>query len=425
MKKILAIFIISVLAIFLLNKMVYQKVPEQDTKEQLAEVERYKHPLKSISMEYRDNSDLKIFDSILKDNKVLILGENTHVDGSTFEAKSRLIKYLHENLNYNVVLYEAGQYDTWVMNEEMKYHQLKTSADSIGGLGLFEHWWNAKENQPLIQYYQKTKTSANPIEIGGFDIQFSGGVLSFKRGKLLKDFLSRNAININNFPIFNKRINELNNFIYPKYVSRVLKGNQKNEFLQELTGLEQAVLKLEKTPENTIYARYFNDMKNYITKNWKYKSGSVKSMQFRDSLMAKNLIYQIDSVYKDKKVIVWCANIHSFAERYSKDYLPLGSYIRSKYGQASYIIDFSSYAQQYETGGPADKPGKWAIENIFHKTKTPYFFLNLRNIPESSFLKKEFVSTINQRVDMKKNWSRSFDGIFYIDINTVLTPIKK
>lgn len=425
MKKILYSFIISVIAIFVLNKIIYQEIPEKDTKEQLSEIQRYKHPLKSISMEYRDNSDLKIFDTILKDNRVLILGENTHIDGSTSEAKSRLIKYLHENMDYNVVLYEAGQYDTWIMNEEMKHHKLKTSADSIGGLGLFDFWWNAKESQPVIQYYQKTKTSATPVEVGGFDIQFSGGVLAFKRGKLLRDFLSRNHINIKTFPIFNKHIDELTHFIYKKYVGRVLKGNQKNEFLQELTGLEQAVLKLEKTPENIIYARYFRDIKDLMTKSWKYKPGSMPSMQFRDSVMARNLIYQIDSVYKDKKVIVWCANIHSFAERYSKDYLPLGAYLRKQYGNSAYMIDFSSYTRQNNDGSISDRPGKFAIENVFHRTKTPYFFLNLRNIPEGAFLKGEFVSTINQKMDMKMNWSRSFDGIFYIDTNTVLTPIKK
>ena len=68
-----------------------------------------------------------------------------------------------------------------------------------------------------------------------------------------------------------------------------------------------------------------------------------------------------------------------------------------------------------------DKPGKFAIENTFHSTKTPYFFIDLRSIPENSVLKKEFVSTINQGVDQKKVWSQFFDGIFYIDTNTFLT----
>ncbi|PIF44655.1 erythromycin esterase-like protein [Chryseobacterium sp. 52] len=425
MKKILYIFVISIIAVFVLNKIVYQEIPQKEKQELLSEVQRYKHSIKSISMEYGDNSDLKVLDSALKDNKIVMLGENTHYDGATFLAKSRLIKYLHENLNYNVVLYEAAQYDTWIMNEEMNDHRMKVPADSIGGLGLFPFWWASKETQPLIRYYQKTKTTSTPIELGGFDIQFTGSNLFTRRSRLLKDFLSRKTININDFPIFNKHLNELSNFIYPKYVSKILKGNQKNELLQEITRLEQAVLKQEKTTENTMYARYLHDIKDNLNKSWKYKQGSMQSMHFRDSLMANNVIHQIDSVYRDQKVIIWCANIHTFAERYSKDYFPLGAYIKSKYGKASYMIDFSSYAQAGEKGNITDKPGKFAIENIFHDTRTPYFFLNLRNIPENSLLKKEFVSTINQRIDQKRNWSRLFDGIFYIDTNTFLTPIKK
>jgi erythromycin esterase len=425
MKKILYIFIISIISIVILNQLVYQEIPKKETQEILSEVKRYKHPIRDISMGSHDNSDLKVFDTILKDNKVVMLGENTHYDGSTTEAKSRLIKYLHENLAYSVVLYEAGQYDTWIMNEEMKNHKMKTPVDSVGGLGLFQFWWDAKEAQPLLRYYQKTKTTDTPIQLGGFDIQFSGSILSRKRSKMLKDYLNRNAIDIKRFPIFNKHLDELGTFVYQKYVNKILKETQKKQLLNEITHLEQVTLKQGKTPENKMYARYFNDMKNYLDKSWKYKTGSLPSMHFRDSLMAKNLIYQIDSVYKDKKVIVWCANIHTFAKRYSKDYVPLGTYIRNKYGKESYIIDFSSYAQRNETGNIMDRPGKFSIENTFHDTKTPYFFLNLRSVPEGSLLKKEFVSTINQGMDEKRNWSHFFDGVFYIDINTVLTPIKK
>jgi hypothetical protein len=89
------------------------------------------------------------------------------------------------------------------------------------------------------------------------------------------------------------------------------------------------------------------------------------------------------------------------------------------------MIDFSSYAKKSDKDILINKPGKFAIENAFHKTKTPYFFMNLRDIPENSLLRKEFVSTVNQGIDQKRIWSRSFDGIFYIDTNTLLTPINK
>ncbi|MFS4429332.1 erythromycin esterase family protein [Chryseobacterium sp. S90] len=421
MKKILYTFIISVIAVLILNKIVFKDVPEKEKQELLKDVQQYKHPIKSISMAYPDNSDLKVLDAVLKDNRIVMLGENVHSDGATMQAKSRLIKYLHENLGYNVVLYETGQYDTWIMNEEMKNHSLKIPLASIGGLGLFDFWWDNRETQPLINYYQKTKTSANPIELGGFDIQFSGIELYDRRGKLLKDFLSKNSIDIKRFPLLNKNLNQISNFMYKGFAGRILPGNQKKDFLNEITRLEQVVSKLEKTTENRIYTRYLHDMRSNFDKTWKYEPGSMQSMQFRDSLMARNLIHQIDSVYHDQKIIVWCANLHTFASRYSKDYLPLGAYIKSKYGKTSYMVDFSSYAKDNKAGTPMDRPGKLAIENTFHATKTPYFFIDLRSIPESSVLKKEFVSTINQGTDQKKVWSRFFDGIFYIDNNTFLT----
>ncbi len=424
MKKILYTFIVSVIAVLVLNKIVFKDIPEKEKQELLNDIQRYKHPIKSISMAYPDNSDLKVLDSVLKNNRIVMLGENIHYDGATMQAKSRLIKYLHENMGYNVVLYEAGQYDTWMMNEEMKNHNLKIPPSSIGGTGLFDFWWNNKETQPLISYYQTTKTSAQPIELGGFDIQFSGDELYEKRSKLLKDFLSKNKIDLKPFPLLNKHINQISNFIYKGFAGKNLPGNQKKDLLNEISKLEQVVSKLKKTPENIIYTRYLHDMRNNFDKIWKYKAGSMRSMQFRDSLMAKNLIHQIDSVYQGQKIIVWCANIHTFASRYNKDYEPLGAYIKSKYGKTSYMIDFSSYTRLNPTKTPADKPGKLAIENIFHATKTPYFFINLRTVPETSVLKKEIVSTINQGVDQKKNWSRFFDGIFYIDTNTSLTPIE-
>lgn len=422
MKKIFYTLIILVISILILNKIIYKEISQNEKQKLLSETTRYIHPIKSISMEYSDHSDLKILDSILKDNRILMLGENVHYDGSTLQAKGRLIQYLHENLGYNVVLYEAGQYDCWIMNEEMKNHSFKTSTDSIGGLGLFNFWWDNKETQPLIKYYQKTKGSSSPIELGGFDIQFSGEVLTKKRGKLLKSFLSENNININHFPILKKYIDELQNFIYKGYVSKILNETQQKELLNEISRLEKTIIELKKNPENEIYARYLNDIANNFNKAWKYKSGSLASMHFRDSLMAKNLIRQIDSLYPKEKIIIWCANIHTFSAPYSKNYRPLGSYIKDRYGKSSYMLDFSSYAKLNTSKNLTDQPGKLAVENIFHEMKTPYFIMDLRNVPTSSYLKKEFVSTINQGADQRKIWSHFIDGIFYIDTNTFLTP---
>ncbi|MGE8243668.1 MAG: erythromycin esterase family protein, partial [Sphingobacterium sp.] len=162
---------------------------------------------------------------------------------------------------------------------------------------------------------------------------------------------------------------------------------------------------------------YLADIKANYEKSWSYTPGSMQSMHLRDSLMAQNLQYQIDSLYAGKKIIVWCANIHTFSAANNKEYLPLGAYIKKKYDRQAYMLDFSSYEQKNDAGQTVDKPSKLAIENIFHQTGVPYFFLDLRGLPDTALLRRPFVSTINQGMEEERKWTDYIDGIFYIDVN--------
>lgn len=417
MKKFLLALMISAALVFMLNMLVYKEVPETFRKEQLSEIQRYKLPINSIDMGESDHADLKVLDSVLIGNRILMLGESTHHDGETFKAKSRLIQYLHENHGYHVVLYEAGQFDVWIMNKAMNSLESDFPDDSIGGLGLFNFWWANEETQPLIDYYQQTKKSSTPIELGGFDIQFSGSLLTARRTDLLKTFLAEHHINLENYPLFNENVEGLRLLTYKGNVDRKLNTKQKTEFLKEIKELENAVRELGPSEENMIYARYLNDIASNLDRSWKYETGSMESMNLRDSLMARNLIYQLDSVYGNQKIIVWCSNIHTFSSPYNEHYFPMGAYIKQKYGEASYMLNFSSYGRYKSDNKVVDKPGKLAIENIFHNTRSPYFLINLKDVPANSFLQRNFVSTINQGIDQERVWSKFIDGIFYIDIN--------
>ncbi|MGJ1410266.1 erythromycin esterase family protein [Sphingobacterium thalpophilum] len=421
------VFVLAALVVFILtfNTLIYDESPLPDQAQLLREVNRYKTVVTGVSFADSNFSDLQVLDSVFKTKRILMLGEMLHSDGETFRAKSRLIRYLHQKLGYEVVLYEAGQYDMWLMNREMEKPELQVPSTALGGIGLFYFWWRNQENKPLISYYQQSKQTADPITLGGFDIQFSGGMLRDKRGQLLDEYFQKQGVDLRAYPVFRKQMQKLDYLSYAGYASKQLDATAQKQFLDELSSLEKAVRSLNKDPQQRIYVRYLSDMKNNFDRSWKHKPGSMTSMHIRDSLMAENLSYQLDSLYADKKVIIWCANIHAFSAPCNKEYTPLGTYIKKKYGQQSYMLGFSSYARFNERGRIVDRPSKLAIENVFHAANSPYFFLDLHSLPAASRLRQPFVSAMNQQQEEQRQWSDFFDGIFYIDINKQPTYSEK
>ncbi len=66
--------------------------------------------LNSIDPEDDDFSDLMPLREILKGVRIIMLGEASHTDGSDFLAKGRLIRFLHSELGFDVLAFEAGIY---------------------------------------------------------------------------------------------------------------------------------------------------------------------------------------------------------------------------------------------------------------------------------------------------------------------------
>lgn len=98
-----------------------------------------------------------------------------------------------------------------------------------------------------------------------------------------------------------------------------------------------------------IYYRYLKGIRYYGQLMWDYDPGNITRMNKRDSLMSQNLIWQIDNLYRDKKIIVQLANVHLFYAPLgegSNRFIPLGKYIKDRYQDASYMMGFTSYAQK-------------------------------------------------------------------------------
>jgi len=66
--------------------------------------------------------------------QIIALGEQTHFDGATFDAKVQLIKHLHEQLGFNVLAFESGYYDCSKAQELLSAQQRNVLNEAVFGV---------------------------------------------------------------------------------------------------------------------------------------------------------------------------------------------------------------------------------------------------------------------------------------------------
>ena len=76
--------------------------------------------LRSIDIADDNFADLEPFAKAVGDARIVMLGEATHGDGTTFVGKSRLVRFLHERMGFDVLAFESGIYDMRKVWERMR-----------------------------------------------------------------------------------------------------------------------------------------------------------------------------------------------------------------------------------------------------------------------------------------------------------------
>ena len=75
-----------------------------------------------------NSKDFRLLDKALEDADIVLLGEISHGDGKTFTVKTELIKYLHKNLGFNVLVFESGMLECHLTWQALKNGEPGTTA---------------------------------------------------------------------------------------------------------------------------------------------------------------------------------------------------------------------------------------------------------------------------------------------------------
>src|SRR5688572_5280038 len=127
------------------------------------------------SLTSQRNDDLQFLKQVIGNRRLVQLGESGHGVREFNMAKVRLIRFLHEEMGFDVIAFESGLFECWKANE--------LAASSTAELTMRRcpfGVWHTDEVIKLFEYIRETKSTARPLILAGVDVQMSSTQMQFK-----------------------------------------------------------------------------------------------------------------------------------------------------------------------------------------------------------------------------------------------------
>jgi erythromycin esterase len=260
-----------------------------------------------------DFADLEPLRETLGRARIVVLGEASHGEGTTFAVKTRLVRFLHQRLGYDVLAFESGFYECWKAQQRIAAGEDPASA--FRG-AVFKVWTASRQVQPLIDDFAKAARSPHPLELTGFDPQFTGSLSASFADDLKRTaeaagmpgdaFMARVAAPLANLTEGSYESGEL-----PEPAARA-------DFLAAVGELETRLRGPagDRVPERAFWARLLTGLRELTVSSWAtdWKAPlleDVVNYPVRDRVMGEHLAWLAREKYPRRKIVAWMASGHA------------------------------------------------------------------------------------------------------------------
>ncbi|MFD2998741.1 erythromycin esterase family protein [Pontibacter toksunensis] len=402
----------------------------QETDERVAWLRQNAIPISLTS--FPDSQALAYFDKALAGKQVVVLGEQNHGDGTTFQLYSNLVKLLHSRYGFDAIVFESGFYDC---HKAWQSIMQKEDAQTAINNSVFKLWAHSEQVQPMIGYIAAQANTPNPLEVGGFDCQFTGyyGKKVFlTEVDSIVQVLSPGYFTSKEYRSFRKTANSITDYSLPP----VLPSTEERLLFDQ--GINQVLALLEASPSKE-RAFWLQAMKNLQVQSgvvWSLQKVSTGKMtgrelnNMRDVQMAKNVVWLLEGPYKGRKIILWANSAHTMKNTESlvpqsgrdvfKGATTMGDHLFDIYRERLYVIGTLSY--QGQTGlahhpqitEVAPAPAG-SLNHLFHLANQEAAFLDL-NTQESqnSWISQDIIARPDASILFQADWTKVLDGVFFV-----------
>lgn len=265
-----------------------------------------------IRLRSDDFSDLEFLKPLLADCRIVQLGENTHGVREYNLLKDRIVRYLHEELNFTVLAFESDLYHCYTADRAAASATAKqTMTRSIFGV------WHTEDLIPLFELIRTSRGSKHPLRLAGFDIQpigpnkesrpaFLASAVDAVGADYVAEVLALDRLFLD---VYARGVRERREFF------RSAAGQQMaadyDRLAETLTPIAAGAREEQSAVERdrvrvarqvaVSLAAYIRQQAALTTRDY---------VEIRDRGMAANLKFLAEELYPDAKIIVWAHNFH-------------------------------------------------------------------------------------------------------------------
>lgn len=383
-------------------------------------------PIRSLLED--DFRDLQFLKDLIGDRRLVQLGESGHGVMEFNEAKVRLIKFLHQEMGFNVIAFESGVFSC---NHVNIFGRQRTSLNlmrsSIFGV------WHTAEVLPLFTYIKSNHGTIPPLQLAGCDVQFSSGYVNDNRPEFFREIIS--SIDSAYAEIVFQVEEEffVDYFDWNNRDAYVLAhGDSLKTFYREVTDFFDLHM-------STLLQTYSHDPRipqiarqsawsteKDVGRALERAMGNSSENYHRDKGMADNVDFLMDILYPGEKIMIWAHNghirHHNTEMRVRVDrYKCMGAYLYDRHRDNLYTIGLYMYRGQaamnnrtvYDIYPATDN----SLEAIMYQTRRKYCFVDMlhqNHVPGTRWMSEYIVAKGWGTQPWEMKLKDQYDGILFI-----------
>ena len=402
--------------------------------ERVKSVASHSFKVRSIDPHDDDFSDLQPLIDIIGQRRFVLMGETTHDDGATFAARTRLIRFLHRKLGFDVIALEDSYVSMRALSASLKSEDLyrRFLADHPTQVTL------AKQ-RALIDFIHVTQVEGDrPVALMGNHVHYFGDT----------DLVSRIQAFIAHLPSqpFSepqaRRFESLLTSILgvDSHTGAAKLGQMTRDEAREIEVLSSS-LATAIAEQRTALVRatsgeevaYFEGLVGslpgfaaYATMHQPFQvPRDREQLSIRDKAMAELIIHASRQLYPGRKMVITAANAHLL--RTTGDFEPMrgvasmGEHLYRAFGDETFTIVFEAYsgsAGNSVHAAPIPPASPNTLAHLFHQIGDDFRFLDLHGLPANHWLRWDRIGVRAQSYfpdGQSTVWPNVVDGIFYID----------